>query len=989
LSHYGNIQEDISIHQPQTAVLNSSSQSQYQQEGITELEAYTNSQKHIHEAKPNQTKSRDGSYRTQNTAYQNSEEDSKKWHSQYLPSDVNLSTKQEANVVSQGLQYPHLQSVVIAEEQQYINPQHKVPTGQTQYSLSGINDHTKNTAIQEEISTQRPQNSEPYSGTTEYTTQDTIPRQVQHSVLESVARPSQFDTPVNAAQRQPHQGTKHRQQKHPVLEAAPQHAQHVTPHKNIPQLEPQYSGVYGDANSKDHHIAQEDILLLPGVDEHNKPASRDEISQHKSQYPALHTDVSQTHSKHTVNRERIPSLYSQYQDTEEIVTAGPNYTNPQEQIPSRVTQYANSPDKFQSQFPVLGSEVLTQSAVASTTTSSSVRTTSSRGRNRGRYRPSSFSTTTPTPRTRSSYSRGRRPATRTTSEAPEVQASAAGEVSLFESSRQHSDRSQAHRTNTQQRDRTRSRSRGSSTTTTASPKYEAALHQEDLYDHTPTQNSKTDTVSEDFPNIMSQRQQQTSSGQLTITPFPNWQISYTQPHISHSLQSQNAQVQQNQFSNSQISYTHLSSGLMSDGQITYPQIPQQHVHHSHIPNAQNIPGQFSNINKAEQQIPIGEAAHRQNINEEASNLQVPNVQPSHSQIQYGTLDDILTQTHNTKIAQNHISGVTAGHSQSHVVQDVNYQVPNGKLRSNQINSDQVNNQIPTGQAALPKIPDDYNGHSVSSTDDKQIPVTGRTLSNTAAVSLQHDGFLRHELPELTEYTTQRQDWQLPHEKNQTLDVITAYHTTFSPPTLDGKFREQGDSYIITTDKSAQDVGGDVTQRPSFVRIRGRVRGRPRTVQQTAEKTATFTTVPPEFHTSTVNRKHTNFINRGSARKTIAPTTTPTPETTTALNDKVKLTFRYIYSFALVTRCLRELDSLAFFSVLNIQHNFQTTSNIPSRFILSTPSIILLKKTINTIHKQIYIFTSLLLNVSVSVNYLQGACSYRVHLLKQYVLTSKI
>ena len=38
---------------------------------------------------------------------------------------------------------------------------------------------------------------------------------------------------------------------------------------------------------------------------------------------------------------------------------------------------------------------------------------------------------------------------------------------------------------------------------------------------------------------------------------------------------------------------------------------------------------------------------------------------------------------------------------------------------------------------------------------------------------------------------------------------------------------------------------------------------------------------------------------------------------------------------------------------------------------------------------IYNFTSLQLHVSVSVDHLQSACSYRVHKLKQYVLTSKI
>jgi hypothetical protein len=909
LSLYGTTQDDISTRQPQTTVHNPTSQSQYQQEGITENVAYTNSQKNIYEIKTNQTKHQDGSYRTQDTAYQDSVEDSKKWQSQYLPSEVKVSTKQEANNGSPVLQYPHLESVVVTEQPQYIIPHQKIPAGQTKYSLTGTNIPAKHTAIQEEISTPWPQNSKPYSEGTKYTTQDTIPRQAQHSVVESVARPSHFHNPVDDAQRHPEystleendggkssqvktsqEGIIHRQPTNPVLEAAPQNAQHDIPHANIPR-EQQYSGSYVDPNSKNYPTVQEDILLRPeGVDDQNRPVSRDEISKHRSQYPALRTDVSQKHSKHPVNREKTQSLHSQYQDTEQIVTAKPNYSNPQEQIPSHITQYANSPDKFQSQYPLLGSEVLTQSAVASTTTDSSVRTTPSRGRNRGRYRPSNFSTTTPTPRTRSSYSRGRRPVTRTTSESPEVQAISAGQVSLFESSRKPSERPHAHRSDTQQRDKTRSRIRGSSTTTTASPQYNADLHQENLYDHTPTQNSKTDTVSEYFPNIISQRQQQAPSGQLTLTQFPNGQVGYTQSYTSQPPQSPSGHVQQNQFSNSQVSYTHLSSGLVSDVQIPYSQIPKEQAYHTHIPNAQNIPENLSNVNKAEQQIPIGQAAHTQNINDETSYFQIPNVQTTQSRIPYGTLDD--AQTQNTKIAQNHVSGVIESHSQIHSVQDANYQVPTGKLRSNQIRSEQpVNNQIPIGQAAQPKIPDNYYGHSASSTDGKEMSVTARTLSNTAAVSLQHDGFLQHELPEFTEYTTQRQHSPLPHDKYRTLETSAAYQTTFSPPTLDGRFREQGDSYIITTDKSAQDVGGDVTQKPSFVRIRGRIRGRPRTVQQPVEKTATIITVSPEFETTTVSRKHTNFINRGSARKTQAPTTTPTPVTTTPFNDKVKLTFR--------------------------------------------------------------------------------------------------
>jgi hypothetical protein len=418
------------------------------------------------------------------------------------------------------------------------------------------------------------------------------------------------------------------------------------------------------------------------------------------------------------------------------------------------------------------------------------------------------------------------------------------------------------------------------TTTTTSPQYSADLHQEDLYDHTPRQNSKTDTVSENFPDIISQRQQEAPRSQLTLTQFPNEQVVYMQSHSGQPLQSQSGQVQENQFSSSQITNTHLSSGLTSDVQIPYSQIPKEHVHHSHIPKAQNIPEQFSNINIAEQQIPNGQGAHVGNINDETGYFQVPKVQTTLSRTPHGKM--VNTQAHNTKLAQNHLSGVPQGHSQGHAVQDGNYQLPNGQLRSNRIISEQPANN----QAALSSIPDQYHGHSASSTDGQQMTVTAHILSNTAAVSQQHDGFLLHELPQFTEYSTQRQHSPFSYDKHRNPDVSTVHQTTLSPPTLDGKFREQGDSDIITTDKSAQDV----TQKPSFVIIRGRLRGRPRTVQQYVEKTATITTVSPEFQTTTVNRKHTNFINRGSARKTQAPTATPTPETTTSINDKVKLTF---------------------------------------------------------------------------------------------------
>ncbi|KAJ9595869.1 hypothetical protein L9F63_012928, partial [Diploptera punctata] len=102
------------------------------------------------------------------------------------------------------------------------------------------------------------------------------------------------------------------------------------------------------------------------------------------------------------------------------------------------------------------------------------------------------------------------------------------------------------------------------------------------------------------------------------------------------------------------------------------------------------------------------------------------------------------------------------------------------------------------------------------------------------------------------------------------DTNVLYSDVSPEPQKSAVLRENPqDSEVITSD-------GD---RPAFVRIRGRVRGRKQTTT-----TTTTTTSPPEV------RKHTNFLNRGSARRTQAPTTpptiSPTLETTTLPNNKI-------------------------------------------------------------------------------------------------------
>jgi hypothetical protein len=82
------------------------------------------------------------------------------------------------------------------------------------------------------------------------------------------------------------------------------------------------------------------------------------------------------------------------------------------------------------------------------------------------------------------------------------------------------------------------------------------------------------------------------------------------------------------------------------------------------------------------------------------------------------------------------------------------------------------------------------------------------------------------------------------------------------------------------------------------------------------------------------------------------------------------------------------------SLLTVQnYKFNTLTGLEVRRLCTFHTVhynILLKET-NQHNAQIniYSFTSLQLHVSVSVDHLQGACSYTVHQLKQYVLTSKI
>lgn len=888
-SHRGNIEAEISTRQPQTAIRNPPRQPQYPEEALPE-EEYTNSQVHAHKTNP--LSSQESPPRTVTPAYYNSRVASSTQQSQYIISDATVPAKQAAyNVPPKEVQYPHLESVVITEQPTYTIPEGNIPTQQAKYIVSDTYVQPKYSTIRTEIPPRRPQNLDPYSGIPKYmTAQDIIPqREPQHPVLESSTRPSQYETPVNAVLGQPHHSemeqsartkpSTHTSQDYSVLEtAAPVNTKYDIPQGQNPHREPQYTvlQVSAPAKSANYHTAQDDILLHPeSGDEHIY-----KMSQHRFQYPTLDTENQQKTSKQTVTQEKIPTLQSQYQITKTTVALKqPTYSTPQD-IPSRDTQYTVPPDTVQSQYPILESEVLTDSILTTTTTAAPARETPSRERSRGRYRPSSSSTTTPASRTRSPYSRGRRPVTRTTSEIPDVPASAADQINTFESSRRPSQRSQFE---TQRRDKTRTRSRGRSTTTTTtvSPQYNRDLHQGDLYiPTTAAQHSRTDTVTEKFLQFASVYQQQSMSDHVTHTELPTGQPSFTQPSSSQLPQSHNGPIPQNQFSSSQVLNTHLPNGSNSGGKLTYIQIPNGQVSFSQTANEQGAFGQVPNRSEAQHQISIGQTAHDEDPIHEVDYSQLHSGQSSHSQIQSKALNE--TQIQNRQIVQQHISSGQVSQSQMPNRHAVIHQVPNGNVRSTQlIREKTVYSQVPSSQPAIHKIPDDYDRPPVTSTGSKHLPSTP-VLSNIEVP--QQDGFLLQELPVST---TQRQHSALPHTKHRTKEGSVVYQTTLPSPTLDGKYTGHGDSQLVTSNRGAKGHEGDVTEKPSFVRIRGRIRGRPKIVQQPVDQITTIATATPELQVTTVGRKQTNFLSRGSARKTQAPTTTPTPESTTPFNDKVR------------------------------------------------------------------------------------------------------
>ncbi|XP_021930722.1 uncharacterized protein LOC110835120 isoform X2 [Zootermopsis nevadensis] len=864
-SHYDIAPEDTPTSRPQTLVRNPTRYPQYHQAATQGKDADSHEHTRTTQTKP--PSHQESSELT--PKYLNSEEGSTKprLHQNVVP------VQQAAYNVPPGEdQYPRLEPT---EPPKSIRPHENIPISQTQYPVPQADDQPKYTTALEGTRSRQPQFSDTYSVAPEYisepqgqfpaleydTSGDDALRQSKYAEPERIA-------PGNRSRLTSQEDIPHRQRQYP---------EYTILQEDIPQLEPQYP-VSGDETAEllsKHQRPHKGILLRPeGENEQIYTTSRDEIPQH----PVSATQSPQKQSKDK-NLHEFPVLQPQHQNTRTpFVTTQPNLADEQEEISSGVTRYTVPSDRFQSRYPFPDSQVLTQPLL--TTTAAPESTTLSRGRTRGRYRPSTFSTTTQAPRTRTSHARGRRPAARTSPEpvqAPPT-AAAADKLSSFESSRQPSAKTQSHRFETQHKDRARTRSRGRSTTTTtttASPEYSSDFYEEEQFAlATSTQRSRTDTATENIFQFAPPHQQLTSSGQTDFTRRPS-----IEPLQGHSVQ-----VTLDQFSAGQTPRSQTPGGSNSGTPLIYAHNTNRQVSLNQIPSGQDALGQFPDRNEAQAYVPAGQAAIVQTGNDELGQSQITIGQRSHSQIRSGTLDGASGHS------QHYISSGHVDHGRIPTTPGVSSnQLPTGEARSNHFVGGHVTNGQThgEGQVALPQTPGDYYvGQSVPSKDNEPFFPTSE-LSSTEATSQEQDGFLLHELPEPTEETTQRQYYAPGESKHRAPDVGPAHQTTIPPPTPDGKFRGRGDSEIVTSDRSVQQFDGEATQRPPLVRIRGRIRGRPRVIPQPVEQSAT--TATPELQpTTNAGRKNTNFLNRGSARKTLAPATTPTAETTTTttLNDKV-------------------------------------------------------------------------------------------------------
>lgn len=887
-SRYDDTARDTPTRQPQTAVRNPTRRPQHK-EAATEEKEHAVSQER---AETKQTKSSSAQVNQELTSkYLDSEEGTAGRQSQDAASRAaSPATHATQDVRPQEPQYPRAEPAVLTEPPKLIQLQENTPIGQTQYSVPEAHRQLTYTTVREGTSSRQLEYSEPYLGASRYTT-------AQHALLEPSVKPSQYETagedelrlskypepegidPGNSWKLRAQEDFPHRQPQHQIPQTAtPENAKYTVPQDNTPHFEPQQQASRGETleNLTNYHKAQEGVLLRPeGGNGQIYGNTREEIPQHVSQHAAPGTETAHKQSEHNIVQGQTPVLQPQYQHTHgPAATTQPPYADLQDEISSGVTQYTVSSDsRFRSQLQFLASQTSTEPVLTSTATPAPERATLSRGRSRGRYRPSGLSTITPAPRTRTSHARGRRPAARTSSEAPQVAATSADQPKQpFESNRQPSDRLHAHRFEAQRNDRTRSRSRGrgTTTTTTASPQHNGYLYQEEQYVPTSTQHSGADTATEQLAQFVSSQQQvqlQAPSGQVRQVQPSNGHTGLTRRPGSEPPQGNGGQTTLNHFSIGQIPDTEIPTGSNSDELLTYTHNTNGQISLSQAPDTQDGLGQLPDRSEGERHVPVGQAAVVQTQHDKVGHSELTSGQ-THSQIESETLEDY--QIHSKQIAQNHISSG---------------QVDHGKIptRGQQTLSGRANTGQSSGrQEDLPHPAGDYKGQSAGS-KRLSLPAAAAAaaaLSSTEAVPLQQDGLLRHEIPEPTEETTQRQYSTLQHSEFRAQDVSPVYGTAF-----DGTPGQQGDPHIVTADRSGQRSDAEVTQRTSLVRIRGRIRGRPRATARPVQQTVT--TAAPEVHTATAARKHANFVNRGAGRKTQTPTTTPTAETTTPTNDKVR------------------------------------------------------------------------------------------------------
>ncbi|KAJ4433551.1 hypothetical protein ANN_15860 [Periplaneta americana] len=744
---------------------------------------------------------------------------------QYLVSEDEPSYTTSRDVILQRQQYVSQETQSELKTPKYIASQADIPQRQAQYQDQSVVSKSKYVKENSQFSIREPStNPSTYS-----TVKDDIPiPQTSYSDEDlNVELKSTKDSLIPVVS-QDHRIITENPTKYAVTQNDFQFQQEQYSQRNPtrPVEPPNYASTRGDISLQ---------TVRPQISPSYTSSVQEGGALRRPQQPVYNTTAQQVilnpsqQSIYSNLQDDIQTTQKYYQSTEDS-TSGEQikYANPQENLSPRLVQYSvpSSRPSVDDTYQLLEAEPAV--STTTTTTTAPVYTTPSR-RNRGRHRhTSSFSTTTSAPRSRTpSYSRGRRPVSRTTSEPT----STGDQVSPFESSRQSSERAQTHRFETpRSRSRTRSRTRSTTTTTTTTtpaPQQNTDLYQDEIYATvTSTQHSRTDTVTEDFLQFAPPQ-----GSQVTRTKLLRGQDQF---YTGDTPQSQ-SRLPADPPSNVQIdelnSYTQVSSTPSYSAVI-----PNGHADASYIPLGSSPQAGISN---------------------EESFRQPPNSQNPTGQGQYvqtSTEHFIQTPVYNEQILRN-----------QNIRNQGDYdQISNGHLVNNQIPNRQLIN-APNSKTQL--VPDYYDPTLTAPEDNRQLPLPAGPAAGTETPIISKDAFQPQQLQETIGGTTQRQYSSPPRTHSVTPSEV--------------RYKDTSDSQIVTSERTPS-----VTQKAAFVRIRGRLRGRQRVTPQPTEQPATIPTIQPEVLTTPIARKHTNFLNRGSARKTQAPTTTPTAETTTPPSDKV-------------------------------------------------------------------------------------------------------